>query len=204
MRLIPTSAIALALLVSACAASAALIQPDSAAANNEFNNTTFGIGNTIDGSGLPPNFTPLSPHDDYTFSNHWTTNGNPAVGFIATFTFDVPQPLGAFYMWNHQSTTPFAQDSNYYVTNFDLILRDAGDLPLLTLPNLSAGASATAQTYAFGPVTGVKSVQFVINANAGSQYTGLAEVAFEQVPEPATATLMLAGVLAVMRRNRRA
>ena len=161
-------------------AGAQLIRPTSATATSQFSGL-YDIGNTIDGSGLPANFTLSDGHANYTTNNHWTTALNQTVGMSATFSFATPQTLTRFYMWNHRSNG-IASNSSYAVTRFDLILRDAGGSTLLALTDLTAvGGTAFAQTFCFPQTAGVSSAQFIVRAtqnNNVSPYTGLAEVAF--------------------------
>jgi len=147
-----------------------LIQPDSAVATSEFS-SSYDIGNAIDGSDLPANFTPSDTHGGYGTNDHWTTRAG-GVGAVATFFFNEPVTLDTFHLWNHRS-------SSYSVTQFDLVFKDVNGETLFSLPNQTAGYSATAQTYGFDSVVGVRSVDFKIDSNNGSTYTGVAEVAFE-------------------------
>jgi hypothetical protein len=195
--------IAFALLsISARASAAVLFQPDGASATSEFS-VPYSIENAINGSGMPPGFDETSTHAFYQTGNHWTTAANQVPGVSATFDFDDDVTIGTFYLWNHQSNS-IASNVNYEVTLFDLILRDAANATLLSLPSLAAvGESSSAQAYAFVPVSGVRSVEFIVRENQGlgvnnPNYTGLAEVAFSSmgVPEPsawALAALTLVG-----------
>ena len=156
-----------------------LIQPDSASATSEFS-SSFDIGNTIDGSGLPINFSSSDAHADYTGDNHWTTASGQGVGAIATFVFDEAATLDAFALWNHRSNN-IAFDPFYAVTQFDLVFKDINGTELLSLPDqVAVGNTATAQIYEFEPVVGVRSVEFTIDANEGSRFSGVAEVAFNE------------------------
>jgi hypothetical protein len=185
-------------------ASAQIFQPDTATATSEFS-SLYDILNTIDGSGLPVNFTPASAHADYAINNHWTTRSG-ALGSnnaAASFVFNAPVAIGTFHMWNHRSNV-IASDPGYAVTRFDIRLFDSGNNELFALLNQSALPNVSvAQSFAFPTVANVSRVDFRILANNGStQYTGLAEVAFETIPSPgAVALLGLAG-LATGRRRR--
>lgn len=204
-------AVGLAMVGAPGAIGATLFQPDSATATSE-HSPSFDIGNVINGSGLPANFGPNDPHNNYAINNHWTTAENEVAGVSATFFFQSEVTIGSFYMWNHRSNS-IASNIYYAVTDFDLILRNADGDPLLTLPNLTALSDvAVAQTYSFQSVTGVRSVDFVINGNRGlaeginPNFTGLAEVAFSAVgiPEPSglvVAALALLGGLVAHRQK---
>jgi MYXO-CTERM domain-containing protein len=188
----------------ASVASAQLFQPTSATATSEFS-ASYDIGNVIDGSGLPANFTPASVHGTYNVNNHWTTapgalNQNNAA---ASFFFSDPVTIGTFHMWNHLSNG-VAADPGYAVTRFNLRLFDSANNELFALLNQSATPNVfIAQSFLFAPVANVSRVDFRILANNGSNnYTGLAEVAFEAVPTPGALALMGFGGLLAARRRR--
>lgn len=191
--------------VSLCGvASAQIFQPDSATAGSEFS-SAYDIGNAIDGSGLPGGFGITDEHATYVQNNHWTTRSGAlgAGNAWADFSFDTPQTIGAFYMWNHRSDG-VASDPGYAITTFNLELFDDMDNPLGSLMNQSATPNVlVAQDYLFTPIDDVSRVRLTILANNGSsQYTGLAEVAFAAVPAPGTVALAAIGGLASVRRRR--
>ncbi|MEM9083070.1 MAG: hypothetical protein AAGB34_05685 [Planctomycetota bacterium] len=196
-------------LVCSGVASAEFIRPDSATAVSEFS-SQFHIENAIDGTGMPADFGPSDTHEIYNRSNHWTT-GSGAIGAgtaRATFSFNTPQTVGTFYLWNHRANRPVDNLANsnddYFVTDFDLILRDAVGAVLLELNNLSAVESEEVLVYGFPQTSGVVSVEFIINANGGASFTGVAEVGFdtESIPAPGSATLLIATGVAATRRRR--
>lgn len=193
-------------LVAAAApalAGGTLVQPDSATATSTFS-VLYDIGNTIDGSGLPVNFTLADAHATYTTNNHWTTASGSTIGVSATFFFNTPQTLAFFHMWNHRSNG-IAANPHYEVTLFDLILRDSASNTLLSLTNVTALDNvATAQTFAFAETADISSVQFIVRGTANnnsSPFTGLAEVAFS-VPSPGALALIGMGLLPALRRRR--
>lgn len=184
----------IALAAAVCAAPASLggvCRPDRATAESEYS-SSYDIGNAIDGSGLPSGFIPGNSHGTYAVNNHWTTQAG-ALGqgrSNASFFFDNGTTIGAFHLWNHRSNG-VAADPGYAVTLFDLILRDqAGEvifqiIDVAALPNV-----LTAQTYSFTTVPGVYRVDFRIKANNGSpNYTGVAEVGFDNGLTPCPADL---------------
>ncbi|MBX3409761.1 MAG: hypothetical protein KF859_07730 [Phycisphaeraceae bacterium] len=175
-------ALSAALVCAVAPAHAQLIRPDTATATSEFSSSYLAV-NMINGSGLPADFTPDTPHATYVGGNHWTTRANQTIGQSATFGFTQPKRLGGFYMWNHRSNG-VAANPHYAVTRFDLVFRDASNTIITTLTNIPALANiATAQTFPFNTVENVSSVQFIVRATANnnsSQYTGLAEVAFAE------------------------
>ena len=191
MGRVRAAALAGAVLGAGCGsiAQAQLIRPNSATATSEFS-ALYDIGNVIDGSGLPANFTPADAHANYTTNNHWTTRSGQTIGQSATFTFDTSQTIGGFYMWNHRSNG-IAANSFYEVVRFDLVLRDgpngSGNV-LANLTNIDALPNvAVAQTFAFDPRSNVRSIQFIVRAtenNNASPFTGLAEVAFTPCVAP--------------------
>lgn len=201
LRVVTVLALAAA---SASIASAQLFQPDSATATSEFS-ASYDIGNVIDGSGLPANFTPASVHSTYVQNNHWTTQAGAlnANNAAASFLFDNPVTIGTFHMWNHLSNG-VASDPGYAVTRFDMRLFDSANNELFSLLNQAALPNvAIAQSYLFAPVANVSRVDFRILANNGSpNYTGVAEVAFESVPTPGALALMGLGGLVATRRRR--
>lgn len=198
-------------VTGAAVAQAQLFQADSATAGSTFN-SLYTINNTINGTGLPANFGLSDAHAAYSNAsggNHWTTLSG-AIGngtAWAKFFFDSEVTIGTFHMWNHQSNGGLASNPNYDVTSFDLVLKDEGGNELFSLLGATALEDITvAQSYAFAPVSGVREVEFTIlsNANNNQSYTGLAEVAFEAVPEPATMTLLGLGAAALLGRRKRA
>jgi len=188
----------------ASSASAQMIAPDSATAASEFNGN-YVITNVINGSGLLAGFTPLSEHASYVRGNHWTTQAGAlnAGNARASFFFNTTQTLSSFNMWNHRSDN-IADDPFYAVTEFDLILRDSSGGVLFSLLNQTALPDVLiAQNYFFATVEGVTRVDFVIESNNGSPFTGLAEVRFNGIPTPgAIGVLGLAGLTAGLRRRR--
>jgi hypothetical protein len=190
-------------------AEAGFIQPNAAVASTQFTAGFDGQAvNTINGSGLPPGFGPTNAHAPYASGNHWTTTGGPPTAEFITWSFTTPQVLDTIYIWNHQSTSPPAANSGYDVTLFDLTLFDSLNTVLLTLNDVGlAPDMATAQSFSFGvPIAGVSSVRFDIEAVQSSpSFTGLAEVGFNAVPEPASLLLFgigTAGLVAYARWRR--
>ncbi len=118
---------------------AAFIQPSSAVASSEFTAGFNGQAvNTINGSGLSAGFGPASTHAAYASGNHWATASGtiPTTQFI-TWGFTTAQTLDTIYIWNHQSTTPPANNTGYDVTLFDLTLFDGSNNVLLTLNDVA-------------------------------------------------------------------
>lgn len=185
-------------------AHAQLIQPDSAVAGSEFNNQYL-VTNAINGSGLPAGFGLDSVHATYTTFNHWTTASGAlqAGNAWAIFSFNDPQSLARFHMWNHLSNG-VAADPGYAITRFNLELFDADSNLIGSLLHVSALPHVhVAQTFDFGLTHNISSVKITILANNGStQYTGLAEVAFDAVPAPGAVALLGLGAAIGLRRRR--
>ncbi|HLP82890.1 MAG TPA: hypothetical protein VK157_00945 [Phycisphaerales bacterium] len=172
-----------AILLTAGTAHAQLIRADSATTTSAFS-AGFAAANTINGSGLPANFTLTDQHADYANGNHWTTNTGRTLGESITWTFNTAQTLGGIHIWNHRSNS-IANNPFYEIVRFDLILFDGAngagstlatftDVPLQ--PNI-----AVAETIPFTVTANVRSARLVVREtqnNNFSAFTGLAEVAF--------------------------
>ncbi|MFT3683878.1 MAG: hypothetical protein QM783_02940 [Phycisphaerales bacterium] len=188
MRLHHIAALSACSLLAA-AASAQFITPNSATATSEFSGS-YVIGNTINGSGLPANFTIADAHATYVAGNHWTTQSGHTIGESATFSFSQAQTLGVFHMWNHRSNN-IASNGSYEPVLFDLELFSgpgATGSSLLLLTNVVALPNvATGQSFPFNVTADVRSVKFTVRAtenNNVSPFTGLAEVRFGPCVEP--------------------
>jgi len=193
------------LMLVAGQAQAAVFKPTAATASS-IASSPYAAVNTINGTGLTGDGTDINEaHAAYSGSsggNHWTSNSsNPIVQWI-DWTFAAPVTMGAAYIWNHQSTTPLANNTGYDVTLFDLILFDASDNVLLFLDNRTlAPDNAFAQRIDFGLTSDVSRVRFDIEAvQSSTNFTGLAEVAFDTesyvtpaIPEPASWLMLIAG-----------
>ena len=198
-------------MLGAAPASAALLQPDGHDASSTFSSNYLGDF-TYDGSGLPVNFTPADAHADYATGNHWTTDGSAPTDEWIWWTFSNPVALFNMVLWNHRSNI-ISNNAGYEPVLFDLTLYDSLSNVLLFVDDVSLAPNvATGQVFSFGPVTGVSSVRFDVEATEFStNYTGLAEVAFNagaapspEVPLPAAALLLpmgLAGLVALRRKG---
>lgn len=161
--------------VSPCV-KAQLFSPDSAVASSEFSGS-YDIGNAIDSSGLPANYSFNTPHATYTTNNHWTTAAFPT-NPSATLSFNEPKDLRQFYLWNHRSNG-VAADPNYAVKRFNLVFLNADGSEISRIDDLGADQGVPrAQIYTFDAVGGVSAVRVEIVENYGSRYFGFAEVAF--------------------------
>ena len=164
-----------------------LVQPDSATASSEFSDQ-FDIGNTIDGSGLPANFSTSDEHETYVVDNHWTTAAGQTIGTTATFEFNTPKTLRAFVFWNHRSDN-ISANGNYEIVRYALTLRNqAGDVIGEFPDNIAKANTAKGQVLKFpANIHGIKTIEFTVletEANNASPYTGLGEVAVEEIPPP--------------------
>jgi hypothetical protein len=200
---------ALPLVLATGLASAQLVRPDSATASSTFSGS-YDIGNAIDGSGLPPDFTLGDTHAVYAANNHWTTrNGAIAAGTAnATFSFATPQTIAQFHLWNHQSNGVASNDF-YAVTQFDLRFFDADNNLLGEVLDVAAVGGVglnSVQSFGLPTFSNVSSVYFNIDANSaplthtGVNYTGVAEVAFNAspIPEAGTSALLALGLLGMV------
>jgi hypothetical protein len=194
---------------------AAVIQPDTVTASSNAG-TDYQPINTINGSGLAGAVSSLPSHGAYSNSgtgNHWTSDGSGPTNEWIQWGFTTPQGLDTIYIWNHQSTTPLAANANYDVTAFSLTFYNASNGVLGTYSNTLAVDSSAAQAFNFGYLGGVSFVKFDVDGTQGStNYTGLAEVAFNTATAPAgvpdagsTASLFAGGMvaLAMIARRRR-
>ena len=197
--------------LAAGSANAMLISPDGATASSRHSGS-FDPRFTIDGSGLPVNFTAADAHADYASNNHWTAANGDLLNADITWTFNNPQSLSAIVIWNHRSNG-FAANPGYDVTSFDLTVRDQSNNILLHWDDMALQPNvATGQTLSFGSMlNGVSSVLFEVEAvESSTTWTGLAEVAFDDtiitsaVPVGASLPLLatgLASFAAVRRRT---
>ena len=173
---------ALPLVLATGLASAQLVRPNSAIASSFFSDS-YDINKAIDGSGLPPMFTLGDTHAVYAANNHWTTlDGAIAEGKAnATFSFNTPQTIAQFHLWNHQSNS-IASNGFYAVTQFDLRFFDANNILLGEVLNVAALGGVgvnTAQSFGLPTFNNVSSVYFRIDVNSaplthsGVNYTGV-------------------------------
>jgi hypothetical protein len=89
MKILKTLGLAVASFSAAQSANAALISPDAATASSQFSGS-YVAENTINGTGLPVNFTAVDAHADYAQGNQWTTNGSAPTDESITWTFNSP------------------------------------------------------------------------------------------------------------------
>ena len=171
------------LVLAACTAHAQLIRPDSASTTSFFN-SNYVAANTINGTGLPANFTLTDPHANYAQGNHWTTATGRTIGESITWTFNTAQALGGIHVWNHRSNG-VAANPNYEPVRFDLVLFDGPNATGNTLRNFTNLTLLTdiaiAQAVPFTVTSNVRSARFIVREtqnNNSSPFTGLAEVAF--------------------------
>jgi len=207
----------LALAICTAAKAAVIIQPDTATASSSFS-TFFEPINTINGSGLLGPVSSLPNHAAYSGEaggNHWTTNGiiAPTNNWIE-WGFNTLQTLNTIYIWNHQSNN-IASNPGYDVGNFTLTFYNALNQQVgLIYSGTLAFDSAAPQAFDFGLRT-FSSVRFDIDSvQSSTDFTGLAEVAFSNVPsrnrvpdESTSGLLLLIGLIStglLSRKMRRA
>lgn len=212
MKILKTLGLAAVGMLAAQTANAALISPDAANASSEFS-ASYVAENTINGSGLPTNFTAADAHADYAQGNHWTTDGSSPTSESITWILNSQPTLYGIVIWNHRSNI-IAANSGYEPVLFDLTLSDYLFDTIIKFTDVAlAPDTATGQYFDFGRgVNGVFLVSFNVKATQSStSYTGLAEVAFEDAPPseipvaPALPLLLsgLAGLVALRVRHQR-
>lgn len=213
MKLPTVLGVAAAGILASHTANAGLVSPDNATASSQHSGS-YAPGFTIDGSGLPANFTAADTHANYAANNHWTAANGDLLNASITWLFNAPQAFSAIVIWNHRSNI-IAANPGYEPTLFDLTVRDAANNVLLYWDDMGiAPDTATGQIFSFGgTISGISSVRFDVEAvQSSTTWTGLAEVAFDDaqidvVPvAPALPFLLtgLAGLLALKSRAKRA
>jgi hypothetical protein len=170
--------------VGSCPPAAPLLRPDNVSfVSSEFDLLLDATAqNTINGSGLPPNFTATDAHDPYGDGNHWTTNiGEAATDTQIAWSFQEPQDLTSIVLWNHQASPPLTARDDFEVTRFRLFFLDEENVLIRSVLDLNLRPDlATGQVIHFDePIKGVTQVSFLVDATQGSpEFTGLGEVAF--------------------------
>jgi hypothetical protein len=197
-----------AFAICTAAKAAVVIQPDTATASSSFSDLYFSPNNTINGSGLLGAVGSLPAHAPYATTvnppggNHWTTSGfyDPDEEWIQ-WGFSTPQTLNTIYIWNHQSNPP-AYHTGYDVGDFTLTFYNSFNQQIGSIySGTLAFDSNLPQAFDFGLRT-FSSVRFDIDSVQSAPYlssniTGLAEVAFSnvpsrnRVPDDSTSGLML-------------
>ncbi|MEM7541609.1 MAG: PEP-CTERM sorting domain-containing protein [Pseudomonadota bacterium] len=202
-------------------AQAIIITPDSVTSDG---NTVTTADNLINGSGLSGAGSILSQTHSDTFGSGGGTNwkGSASNAFplpvTLTFAFSNTSLLDQIHLWNYSD--PFGFRVARDVTRFNLALSADGVnyTEVLSNANLSAsGVNAeAAQTFSFAATSAVSAQLTVVAQQNFSGFqigggpsgfeVGLGEVRFGgmAVPEPATAALLLSGVVGVAAGRRRA
>jgi len=164
--------------------------------------TAFGIGNTIDQSGLTANYVSgVTDFDTFVattghINNNpdlWKTFANPALPIVNTFDLGALFEIGGFAMWH---TFP-----NFHIKDFELFSDTDG--------NFGNGGTTSLGTFV-APVSGGPGHSFAFNSTltqfvhleitskaSGSDITE-GEFAFNQVPEPSTLILFALGFCGIL------
>jgi hypothetical protein len=186
-------------------ASGDLILASTASASSEFS-SGYVAENTINGSGLPAGFNETDIHSTYESGNHWTTNGSDPQEAWILWGFDSAQSLNGMFVWNHLSNN-IASNAGYEPVLADLTLLDSGDNVLLFLDDfsLTPDTAGAAEFVSFGAsFDNISSVLFEVEAvQSSNNFTGLAEVAFQAVPEPNSTAVLISGVFLTFIGRRR-
>ncbi len=195
----------ISLMVSAV--QAGVITPTGVASSSAWDDSARKPGNTIDGVGMTWD-TPLeaSTHDSES-DNFWHAN-EPMADVWIEFDLGTEMDLETMIVWNLHPRQAYAGERTRGIQQYDLVLEAADRTVLATFNDLVLQMAAD-QQYAPGEVVdfadtaGVQYVRIEVDSNYdGSPYTGLSEVRFTGVPEPATMVLFGLGCLMGIRRRK--
>lgn len=190
--------------------------------SSEFD-TPQGAIHTIDGSGMSG----AGPFATQTHSNgfpdgggsefFWHTSGSesPADVFI---TYDLGQEydLDSALIWNFNAVFTGGSETGRGYNQYDILVAGDGATPtnlgdfteIVTDGNLAQGGGTTTEpaqsVNLAGLANGVRYVRIGADSNFGTAgpYTGLSEVRFLAIPEPASIALLGLGGLLMLRRRK--
>ena len=194
-------------LAFAGAVQAVVITPIGVEASSSWPDASRAPGNTIDGAGMTWG-SPLedSTHDSES-NNFWHAN-EPMADVWIEFDLGSEVDLETMVVWNLHPTRAYPGERTRGIQQFDLVLEAAGRTELARFDDLVLQMAADDQ-FALGEVVdfadtaGVQYVRIEVDSNFdGSNYTGLSEVRFTGIPEPATMALIGIGSLIAIRRRK--
>ena len=220
-----------AIIVTACICGSAMsadFYPISGVEASTGASDLWPASNLIQGPGV--GFDAAEPHDKILggADGNWVTDADAgfpadyieAVGMpVLTFDLGSDVPLNEISVWGYASTNTNGVAS--FDLKFSTEAEGAGNGaasagPFVTLGDLTTGDNddLARQSFDFAPVT-ARYVELTATDNffvapgdgsagglAGGDRAGLGEVAFQVVPEPSSAILLLLGSLALIRRKR--
>jgi len=202
------------LAMVAVTAQAAVITPTDVSAPT-VNAAWFSAVNAINGNGLDGVGNvedQLHRASDHSLNDHWQQNSTSSFSAI-TFDLGSAMDVGAAYVWNcalwdgaGDQTGRGVQNTTIEVSTDGVNFASLGTFTFAQASLASSSDSIAAEIVNFDSIqTDVRYVKFGITSNYGdSARTGLSEVRFDTVPEPATMTLLgLGGLLALVRRRRK-
>lgn len=221
-----------ALILAACMCGGAFAQdfyPISGVTSSTQDTDLWPASNLIQGPGV--GFDAAAPHDKLIggADGNWVTDapgGFPAdyieVAGAPVLTFDLGTdvPLNEISVWGYAATNTngVSEFSLSFATEAEGVGGGSATAgPFTTIGDLTTGTNddTSRQSFNFDAVTAryveLSATDNFFNAPgdgsvagtlAGGDRVGLGEVAFQQVPEPSSAILLLLGSLALMRRKR--
>ena len=171
----------------------------------------FGIGQTVNSSGLTdPNATPGYVLDDVNDNGatQWLS-GNSLSG-VVTFDLGGTYDVDSVHLWNWVYTNTTSTKWGVATVDFSFSTNGTNFLNTEALsfvadPTPGALGPSVAQTKTFTTQTGVTHIQLGNFTNLeGTTYVGFGEIRFsEAVPEPSTTALLGLGGLALILRRRK-
>jgi len=213
LALAAAATVAAGLAIPTRAHAAFIVQPTAATATSQFG--TRAPDQAIDGSGLS-DVSIVNTGDDEpaTYPSHTSSDQNDTMWLAnddagQAIVFDLGQSfdITGFHVWNYNEKnglTPRGANSVDVTFSSDNVT--FGNATNFTFDEASGVDSYVGQDFTLGSTTIAQFVRFEILSNHGdTDFTGLSEVRFTAIPEPASLALIgLGGLVMALRRQRRA